>query len=161
MLYRINTKINENPEKIVLNIFWWQFWKVGRILFFGEEGLKISIFCLPLEGSHLCTCSTAGQYTVEIFYWPGQHLHVLLGSIFCSRSAVLISIYLKHTTKWGGPSDETGKTEAPCHSRCGMIKIPPCSNALSAKHRPKFCSSSPVMVTSPYKWNILERDVKQ
>jgi hypothetical protein len=40
---------------------------------------------------------------------------------------------------WGGPSDETGKTEAPCHSRCGAIKILPCSKALGAKHRPKFC----------------------
>jgi hypothetical protein len=31
--------------------------------------------------------------------------------------------------KWGGSSDETGKTEAPCHSRCGTIKIPLCSKA--------------------------------
>jgi hypothetical protein len=38
--------------------------------------------------------------------------------------------------------------------------IPPCSKALSAEHRPKFCSPSPAMVTSTYKWNILERDVK-
>jgi hypothetical protein len=51
----------------------------------------------------------------------------------------------------GDPSDETGKIEAPCHSRCDMIKIPPCSKALSAEHRPKFCSPSPAMVTSPYK----------
>jgi hypothetical protein len=57
----------------------------------------------------------------------------------------------------GGLSGETGKTEASCHSRCGTIKIPPCSKALSAEHRPKFCSSSPVMVTYPYKWNFLER----
>jgi hypothetical protein len=35
-------------------------------------------------------------------------------------------------TEWGGPSDETGKTEVPCHSRCGMIKIPPFSKAMSA-----------------------------
>ena len=27
----------------------------------------------------------------------------------------------------GGPSDETAKTEFPCHSRCGTIKIPPWS----------------------------------
>jgi hypothetical protein len=33
----------------------------------------------------------------------------------------------------------TGKNEAPCHNRCGTIKIPPCSKALSAEHRPKFC----------------------
>jgi hypothetical protein len=32
---------------------------------------------------------------------------------------------------------------------------------LSAEQRPKFCSPSPVQVTSPFKWNILERDVKQ
>jgi hypothetical protein len=31
----------------------------------------------------------------------------------------------------------------------------------SAERRPKFCSPSPVKVTSLYKWNILERDVKQ
>jgi hypothetical protein len=30
------------------------------------------------------------------------------------------------------------KTEVPCHSRYGTIKIPPCSKALSAEHRPKF-----------------------
>ena len=27
----------------------------------------------------------------------------------------------------GGPSDESTKTEAPCHSRSGTIEIPPCS----------------------------------
>ena len=53
-------------------------------------------------------------------------------------------------SEWGGPSDETGKTEVPCHSRCGTIKIPPCSKALSAEQRHKFCSPSPAMVTSPY-----------
>jgi hypothetical protein len=41
------------------------------------------------------------------------------------------------------------------------IKIPPCSMAMTAKHRPKFYSPSPAMVTSPNKWNILERCVKQ
>ena len=25
---------------------------------------------------------------------------------------------------WGGPSDETAKTEVPCHRRCGTIKTP-------------------------------------
>jgi hypothetical protein len=36
--------------------------------------------------------------------------------------------------------DETGKTEVPCPSRCGTIKIPPYSKALSAEHRPKFAA---------------------
>jgi hypothetical protein len=47
-----------------------------------------------------------------------------------------------------GLSDETVKTEAPCRSRCGTIKIPPCSKALSAEHRPKFAALLPVMVTA-------------
>jgi hypothetical protein len=66
----------------------------------------------------------------------------------------------KRRLNGGGPSDETGKTEVSYHSRRGKIKIPPFSKALSAKQRPKFCSLSPVMVTSPHQWNILERDVK-
>jgi hypothetical protein len=63
--------------------------------------------------------------------------------------------------EWDGPSEETGKTEALFYSRCDTIKIPLCSKALRAEHRPEFCSPSPAMVTSPYKLNILERDVKQ
>jgi hypothetical protein len=44
-----------------------------------------------------------------------------------------------------------GKTETPCNSRCGTIKIDPlCSKALSAEHRTNFCSPSPAMVTFPY-----------
>jgi hypothetical protein len=56
----------------------------------------------------------------------------------------------EEATEWNDPSDETGKAEVPCHSRCGTIKIPPCSKALSAELRPKFCSPSPAMVASPY-----------
>jgi hypothetical protein len=44
----------------------------------------------------------------------------------------------------------TGRTEAPCHSRCVMIKIPPCSKVLSTEHSPRFCSPSPVIMMSPY-----------
>jgi hypothetical protein len=46
-----------------------------------------------------------------------------------------------------GPLDETGKTDVPCHSKCDSIKIPPCSKAMSAERRVKFCSPSPAMVT--------------
>jgi hypothetical protein len=47
-----------------------------------------------------------------------------------------------------GLSDETVKTEVPCRSKCGMIKIPSCSKALSAEHRPKFAALSSTMVTA-------------
>jgi hypothetical protein len=54
-------------------------------------------------------------------------------------------------TKWhGSPSDETVKTKASRHSRCGIIKIPSCSKAISAKHGPKFCCPSLAMLMSPY-----------
>jgi hypothetical protein len=36
---------------------------------------------------------------------------------------------LWEATEWGGPLDEIGKTEVPCHSKCGTIKIHPCSKA--------------------------------
>ena len=40
----------------------------------------------------------------------------------------------------GGHLAETEKkTEAQCHNSCGMIKIPPCSKALSTEHRPFTC----------------------
>jgi hypothetical protein len=63
----------------------------------------------------------------------------------------------QEVTEWGGPSDETGKTDALCRSRCGMIKIPSCSKAPSAEYRPKFCSLSPIMVMSAYKWKKKSR----
>jgi hypothetical protein len=50
----------------------------------------------------------------------------------------------QEVTDWGGPLDEAGKTEVPCHSISGTIKIPPCSKALSAELRPK-----PISVFSP------------
>jgi hypothetical protein len=40
------------------------------------------------------------------------------------------------------------KRKVPCRSRCGTIKIPPFSKALSAEHRPKFAALSPAMVTA-------------
>jgi hypothetical protein len=57
----------------------------------------------------------------------------------------------KRRLNGGVPSDETGKTEEPCRSECGTIKIPPNSKALSAEHTPKFCIPPPAMGTSPYK----------
>jgi hypothetical protein len=56
----------------------------------------------------------------------------------------------KRQLNGGGPSDETGKTEVPCHSRCGTIKFPPCSKAMNIEHtcRPKFCSPSQVKPVS-------------
>jgi hypothetical protein len=61
---------------------------------------------------------------------------------------------------------QTGKTEALYHSRCGTIKIPPCSKALSAEHshRTKFYSPSPAMVMSWYKWkhkSVNNQSIKQ
>jgi hypothetical protein len=46
-------------------------------------------------------------------------------------------VYRNRRLNGGGPSDETGKTEVRCHSRCGTIKIPPWPKAMNAEHRPK------------------------
>ena len=50
------------------------------------------------------------------------------------------------------------REDAPCHSRCGTLKNPHCSMAMSAKFRTKFGEISPVMMTSPYELD--EEDVK-
>ena len=71
---------------------------------------------------------------------------------------MLISSFLRNLSPWLlALSSETGdsgssSTEVPSHSRCGTIKIPPCSKALGAEYRPKFWSPS-------FKWKILEWDV--
>jgi hypothetical protein len=54
-------------------------------------------------------------------------------------------------------SDETGKTEVLCHSRCGTTKISPCSNALGAEHRPD--PSPAVSGDVSIQVKILEQDV--
>jgi hypothetical protein len=54
--------------------------------------------------------------------------------------------------EWGSFFGWDHKNRCPVHSRCGTIEIPPCSMALSVEHRPKFCSPSSAIVTSPYKW---------
>jgi hypothetical protein len=80
--------------------------------------------------------------TSELFEISAQQPQVIV----CDRSHEKARFFKKEASEWGGPSDETGKTEIPCHSRCGTIKI----KALSAEHRSKFCSPLPAMVTSPY-----------
>jgi hypothetical protein len=89
-------------------------------------------------------------YTYDLFPWGSGLIRINQTRPFMCRERRL---------NWAVPN-ETGKTEVPCHNSCGTIKILPCSKVLSAEHRPKFWSPSPAMVTSPYKWQILERDVK-
>ena len=60
-----------------------------------------------------------------------------------------------------GPLDKTAKTEAKCHNRGDMIKIPSYPEAVGAENSPIFCSFSRAMMTSPYGRNILERGVQQ
>ena len=56
---------------------------------------------------------------------------------------------------------EIVKTDALCHSRCGTLKNPHCSMAISAEYRSKFAALHRQLVMSSYKWNNLEWDVKQ
>ena len=61
-------------------------------------------------------------------------------------------------TKWSGSSDETAKTEAPCHSRCDSINTPSCSKALSAKQITIACNSD-VFIWMKYQQLTLEFSV--
>jgi hypothetical protein len=95
---------------------------------------------------------------------PACHKGRLNGEQWSSRVRINTRLPLVCCKRWlnGARSFRWDrKPEAPCYSRCNTIKIPSCSKALSAEHRPKSCSSSPVLVTSPYQWKILEWDVKR
>jgi hypothetical protein len=87
---------------------------------------------------------------------PSWHVEVILSFDFSPFVCDAVRISPPHSLA----SRKTMKTEVPCHSRYGTIKIPSRSKALSAEHRPKFCSPSLAMVTSP-NVKILKRDVKQ
>ena len=65
------------------------------------------------------------------------------GSSF--RLSLRDPLFVVQTTRLSDRSKETAKTEALCHSRRGTIKIPPRSNAVGAKYRPNFGSTSPAM----------------
>jgi hypothetical protein len=48
----------------------------------------------------------------------------------------------KTAIEYGFPSDETEKTEVPCHTLCEVINTLTCSKVLHAEHMPKFGSPS-------------------
>ena len=60
--------------------------------------------------------------------------------------------------KWGGLTDETEKRDAPCHGRCGTIKIPPRSNAV--RRWLKVCIDSPTTRSSPTLLHKIEKKEK-
>jgi hypothetical protein len=67
-----------------------------------------------------------------------------------SYTCLITSMFLFFTDNFSNLHVNKSSNEVRCHSKCGTIKIRPCSKALSAEHRPKFCSPSSAMVTSPY-----------
>jgi hypothetical protein len=46
-------------------------------------------------------------------------------------------------------------------ARCETIKIAPCSKPVGVKHGPKFWSPSYAMATLPYRYDILEENIKE
>jgi hypothetical protein len=65
-------------------------------------------------------------------YWQSWHPYIILCCHFQVRIDPAHPIYVVSCDwVWGDQ-----KTEAPCHSRYGTIKLPRCLKALSAKHRP-------------------------
>jgi hypothetical protein len=116
----------------------------------------LTIFGVTVNFTEKKFCPTRGLNRGPSGYQiNGLHRIKPVRSLVKKISATSLCV-LHGATKWGGSLDETGKTEVTCHCRCGTMKIPPCSKALSAEHRTKFCRPSPAMVTSPYKWKILD-----
>ena len=69
---------------------------------------------------------------------------------------IIISFNRTRRLHWGNFADDGGRKEVTCYSRCGTIKIPPCSNAIRAEHGSHHRRASPAMVNVPlwmkYSW---------
>jgi hypothetical protein len=95
------------------------------------------------------------------------HPHPVFLAWFLDQYGIWVRIGPPHPCicckRWlnGEVRNETHKNRGPVSQQVWHKKDPsPISKALSAEHRPKFYSPSPVMVTSPYEWNF-ELDIKQ
>ena len=85
---------------------------------------------------------------------PRQTLVVKTDSDLSAAKRSAIGVSFTGPRRWPLYTDDSR------HSRRGTLKNPHCSMAMSAEHRAKICSPSPVMVTFPYEWKMLEWDDK-
>jgi hypothetical protein len=111
------SKLRRNNDSNAVFFFGGGVFIVARAIFQLSGGWAANLdLCLALmafnsEGSfnyHICV--------LFLIDWLIDYLFIVL------RPAQEYLIYIE--------TNETGNTEVPCHSRCGTIKIPPCSKAL-------------------------------
>jgi hypothetical protein len=88
--------------------------------------------------------------TLEVIFWHSVRIRVRIGPHH--PLPVVRGDWIGRSFGWDR------KNRGPVSQQVWHDKDP--SLLKGPEHKPKFCSPSPVMVTSPYKWNILERDIK-
>jgi hypothetical protein len=62
---------------------------------------------------------------------------------------------LWEANKWDYPLDETGKTDAPCHIRVSLRKIPHCSKVQSIKRQTKYSSNGDISILMEKFWKLV------
>lgn len=58
-------------------------------------------------------------------------------------------------------SDEIARIDPPWHSKHYTVNVPPYSKAVIVEQILNLCRPSLIMVTSPYKWNVYEWNIKE
>ena len=108
---------------------------------------------------HIYMCTTTLWVLILNSNLYHQHRLRLIKCYLCINK-ILVGLQVRIRQNLGVFSDVTTKTRPHVtYSRCGTIKIPPCSIATGAEQRSNLCSPSPTTVTSPRDRNVLSWDI--
>jgi hypothetical protein len=102
--------------------------------FFSQKSrMKMHISLQEQHGGGITMQTWLGSYPLCDVRGDGMTIRVRIDSphpLLCRKWRLNVAVL------------ETRNTEAPCHSRCGTIRVSPLSTTLSAEHRPIFRSPS-------------------
>ena len=79
---------------------------------------------------------------------------------YYSHDISIFAIYGAALPVWVAQVLEDDHYKRMSHSRCSTLENPHCSMVMSTEQRVNVFSLSPVMVTSPYEWKIVDWDEK-
>ena len=128
-----------------------KWWGCNVFLWFRNNSFSRSLFAVEdwQKGGFSVHVLDENKFLITIYlkYFFHPHSFKLLTCTILVGTQVRIGLSFasrKKRLNWGSHTDETAKTEALYHNRCGTIKIPPCSIWLT------FSTLSPVLLTSSF-----------
>lgn len=109
-------------------------------------------YSIQLSNTPIFWCDQCSVFPYCQFHFDRFHKNkILKGFVFpwASWLGLRYPLFVVRNDLMGRYSDDTAKTQAPFHNRCGQVKIPPCSKAVIDEHRSAVSSPSPTMMPWP------------